>query len=172
MKSNKKNILIGALLVAVVAMSVGYAALAQQLTINGSANFADTKWDIKFSDIAVDTTQTAGATEVTTPTIVGTTASFDVKLEYPGSKAVYKIKVQNAGTIDAVLKSITGVDEANTTAPSEIKYTVEGIAENDALNASEEKEFTVTVEWVDGNTIPADTTSKTATIYLNYEQAK
>lgn len=172
MKSNKKNILIGALLVAVVAMSVGYAALAQQLTINGSANFSDTKWDIKFSSIELDTTKTVGATEAVTPTIVGTTASFDVKLQYPGSKAVYKIKVQNGGTIDAVLKSISGLDEANSTEPAAIKYTVEGISENDALVASDEKEFTVTVEWLDSDSIPTDNTSKTATIYLNYEQAK
>lgn len=172
MKSNKKNILIGALLVAVVAMSVGYAALAQQLTINGSASFQDATWNIAFKEITADATKTEGATEVTEPTIVGTSASFDVKLAYPGAKATYTIKVKNEGSINAVLEDITGVDEANNAEPTAIKYTVEGIAANDTLNSGTEKEFTVTVEWLDSDSIPSTTTSKTATIYLNYVQAK
>lgn len=172
METNKKNILIGALLVAIVAMSVGYAAIAQQLTVNGSANFSDAKWNIAFSEIALDSAASEGATEVTKANIVGTTASFDVKLEYPGAYATYKITVKNAGTINAVLKSIAGVEEANATQPTGIVYTVEGVAANDTLNATQSKEFTVKVEWLDTDKIPADTTTKTATIYLNYEQAK
>lgn len=172
MNSNKKNILIGALLVAIIAMSIGYAAMAQQLTINGSANFSDASWSINFTDITLDAAATKGATQVSAPAIVGTTASFDVKLAYPGAKAVYTVEVENAGSIDAVLKTITGVTEANAAAPTEIKYTVSGIAENDTLAASAKKQFTVTVEWLDTNKIASTTTSKTATIYLNYEQAK
>lgn len=168
---NKKNILIGALLVVVVAMSVGYAAMAQQLTINGSANFEDVQWKIAFKKIVLDSANTEGATEESEPTIVGTTASFDVKLAYPGAKATYKIKVKNEGTINAYLKDITGVDEANSAAPTDIKYTVTGISVNDTLNTTVEKEFTVTVEWLDTDSISTNT-SKTATIYLNYEQAK
>lgn len=167
----KKNILIGALLVVVVAMSVGYAAMAQQLTINGSANFEDVQWKIAFKEITLDTDNTEGATEENAPTIVGTTASFDVKLAYPGAKATYKIKVKNEGTINAYLQDISGVEEANSTVPTDIKYTVKGISVNDTLNTTEEKEFTVVVEWLDSDSISADT-SKTATIYLNYVQAK
>lgn len=76
------------------------------------------------------------------------------------------------GNINAVLKDITGVEEANSAEPTVIQYKVEGIAANDALNANTEKEFTVTVEWIDSDSIPETNTSKTATIYLNYEQAK
>lgn len=172
MNSSKKNILIGALLVAIIAMSIGYAAMAQQLTISGSANFSDASWSINFTTITLDATKTKGATEVSAPSIVGTTASFDVKLAYPGAKAVYNIEVENAGSIDAVLKTISGVTEANSAEPTGIKYTVDGIAANDTLDASQKKQFTVTVEWLDTDTIPTTNTSKTATIYLNYEQAK
>lgn len=166
---NKKNILIVALLIAVAAMAVGYAAMSQQLTVNGSANFEDVSWKISFVDIEL--TNAIGATEVSEPSVIGTAASFDVKLEYPGAKATYKIKVKNEGTINAYLGSISGVEEANAALPTEIKYTVTGIAVNDTLNATAEKEFTVTVEWVDSDSIPTDN-SKTATIYLNYLQAK
>lgn len=172
MKS-KKNLLIGGLLIAIVAMSIGYAALAQQLTITAKSDLTDASWKIQFEDITLDTTASKGATEVTAPSASGTAASFDVKLAYPGAKAVYKIKVKNAGTIDAYLKSIAGVSEANSADPTVIKYTVTGVSEMDDLDASAEAEAIVTVEWVSSetDTIPTGTVSKTATIYLNYEQA-
>lgn len=170
---NKKNILIGGLLIAIVAMSIGYAALAQQLTITAKSDLSDASWKIQFETITLDTTSSKGAAEVTTPTASGTAATFDVKLAYPGAKAVYKIKIKNAGNIDAYLKGITGVTEANEADPTVIQYTVTGVSEMDALNANAEAEAIVTVEWVSSetDTIPTGTTSKTATIYLNYEQA-
>ena len=45
MESKHKNALIGALLAVVFVMAVGYAAFAQQLTINGSAEI-NSSWDI------------------------------------------------------------------------------------------------------------------------------
>lgn len=170
---NHKNILIGGLLIAIVAMSIGYAALAQQLTITAKSDLTDASWKIQFEEITLDTTASKGATEATAPTASGTAASFDVKLAYPGAKAVYKIKIKNAGTIDAYLKSIAGVTEANAADPTAVQYTVTGVEAMDELDASAEDEAIVTVEWVSSetDTVPTGTTSKTATIYLNYEQA-
>lgn len=169
---NHKNILIGGLLIAIVAMSIGYAALAQQLTITAKSDLSDASWKVQFEEITLDASS-KGATEVTEPTASGTAASFDVKLAYPGAKAVYKIKIKNAGTIDAYLKSIAGVTEANAADPTVIQYTVTGVEAMDELNANAEAEATVTVEWVSSetDTVPTGTASKTATIYLNYEQA-
>ena len=171
---SKKNILIGGLLIAIVAMSIGYAALAQQLTLTAKASVGDASWDVGFTNITLDSTKTAGATEVTAPAATGTAASFDVKLGYPGAKATYNVTIKNSGTIDAVLKSITGVTEANALAPADIQYTVTGVAANDALNAGATSTAVVTVEWVKSatsQTVPTGTTAKTATIYLDYEQA-
>ena len=47
---NKKNVLLGVLIVGVLAMTVAFAALATNLTINGTANIAATKWNIRFED--------------------------------------------------------------------------------------------------------------------------
>ena len=52
MKQNKKkNFVIIALFVAIVAMGVGYAALTQVLTINGTASVGDAKWQVEITDI-------------------------------------------------------------------------------------------------------------------------
>lgn len=166
--SKTKNIIIGGLLVAIVAMSIGYAALAQELTINGTATI-DAEWDIHFNSITLDTDESVGVTENATPSASGTSATFNVELAYPGAVAHYDIVVENGGSIDATLSSISGVDTANNTEPTEIKYTVTNIAAGDDLTAGQSTTFRVTVEWLDSDTIPT-TTSKTATITLNYAQ--
>jgi len=56
MESKHKNALIGALLAVVFVMAVGYAAFAQQLTINGTAEITS-NWDVHF-DIANDAQKT------------------------------------------------------------------------------------------------------------------
>lgn len=164
-----KNIIIGALLVAIVAMSVGYAALAQQLTINGTANIKGS-WGVEFTKI--DEGTLTGATTVGVPSFTATSATFEVDLAYPGATATYDITIENKGNIDATLDSISGVDAANSNAPTEIQYTITGVAKNDTLAAGATTTAHVTVTWVssdEGDTIPEETT-KTATITLNYVQ--
>lgn len=168
--SKTKNVIIGGLLIAIVAMSVGYAALAQQLTINGTANI-NASWNIAFTKIVEGTL--TGATTKDTPTISGTSATFEVDLAYPGATATYDITVENKGSIDATLQSISGLDATNSSEPTQIQYEITGITAGEDLNSTETTTFHVTVKWVasDDNTdvIPT-TTSKTATITLNYVQ--
>ena len=165
----KKNVIIGTLLAAIVLMSVGYAALAQVLTINGTANI-NAEWDVEITGITEGTLTGATTKTVTSDT---TSATFEVDLAYPGATATYEVDIENKGTIDAILESITGVDAANAALPSEVQYTVTNVAAGDTLNASATAKAIVTVTWVKSaeNTdkIPT-TTSKTATINLNYVQ--
>ncbi len=168
MSDKKKNYLIVALFIAIVAMSIGYAALAQVLTINGTANI-DAKWDISITDIQV--LNQVGATDKQLPTHTNTTATFNVDLAYPGSSSTYLITVENKGTINAKLSEITGIDDANSANPTKIQYSVKKSDLNDELNVGESKTFEIKVEWLssdeDKNIISE---SKTATIGLNYIQ--
>ena len=168
MSDKKKNYLIVALFIAIVAMSIGYAALAQVLTINGTANI-DAKWDISITDIEV--LIQVGATDKQLPTHTNTTATFNVDLAYPGSSSTYLITVENKGTINAKLSEITGIDDANSANPTKIQYSVKKSDLNDELNVGESKTFEIKVEWLssdeDKNIISE---SKTATIGLNYIQ--
>ncbi|MBO5138870.1 MAG: hypothetical protein J6B89_04475 [Bacilli bacterium] len=168
MTDKKRNILIVALFVAIVAMSVGYAALAQVLNINGTANIA-AKWNVEITDIQVK--QQVGATDRVTPSYTSKTATFDVNLAYPGASSTYLVTVKNSGTINAKLSEITGVDAANLMDPTAVQYTVVKSDENDELNVGESKTFEVRVEWLstdDGTNITAS--NKTAEINFNYVQ--
>lgn len=165
----KKNFVIGTLLVAIVLMSVGYAALAQVLTINGTANI-DASWDVEITGITEGSLKGA-----TTKTITSnaTSATFNVDLAYPGATASYEVAIENKGSIDAVLESISGVDAVNAALPTEVQYTITGVKTGDELASGATTKAIVTVTWVskadNSDTIPT-TTSKTATINLNYVQ--
>ncbi len=165
----KKNFIIGTLLAAIVLMSVGYAALAQVLTINGTANI-DANWDVEITGITEGTLKGATTKNITSN---ASSATFDVDLAYPGATATYEVDIENKGTINATLESITGVDAANNALPTEVKYTVTGVSEGDSLDSKATAKAIVTVTWVksasNDDTVPT-TTSKTATINLNYVQ--
>lgn len=169
---NKNSVIISCLVVAIIAMSVGYAALAQQLTINGTAGTGNASWSIAFDSITKNASlSTAGATEESAPVVSGTSATFDVTLANPGSKMVYDVVVKNSGTIDATYVGLSGVDEANSALPTQIQYTVEKTDANVDLLSNSNDTYRITIEWpASSTTVNTTETSKTATIHFDYEQ--
>src|SRR5574344_1257953 len=111
-KRDQRNILIGVLLVAIVIMSVGYAAFATTLTINGTSKVTG-NWDVAITGITANelTTTADGGT----PTYTALTATFASELNQPGDSVEYTITIKNSGSIDAKLKevvpTITGTAE-------------------------------------------------------------
>lgn len=168
-KREKKNVLIGVLLAAVVLMSVGYAALASQLQINGTSKISS-NWDVKFTSMT-DGTAVGGATNKTAATFTSTTATFDVELVSPGDSMTYEIVVTNAGSLDATLESIEGLPTA--AEGDAIKYTVTGVSEGDTLSAGGGT-ATVTVKVEYNSSIKTQPTaeqlSKKLSVTLNYVQ--
>lgn len=186
-RKDKKTLIIISLVLSIISIAIGYASLAQNLNIIGTADISKAEWDVKITSIVLNSEDSVGITEAPdtptlenaagqTSTIEGTTARFSVDLAYPGAKAIYTVTVTNNGTIAAKLKSITDLTSKNAEDPAQIKFTITGPAPNTTVNASGTQVFTVTAEWVASNNaevpdeIP-EATSKTATITLNYEQA-
>lgn len=159
-----KNVLIGSLVLVILAMAVGYAALVQTLNINGTAQITS-NWSIAFSSIT-DGTAVGGATNNTSPQIVGTTASFDINLVSPGDSMTYNIIVSNTGTLDAVLDTIVVTDSGS----SAIIYTVTGVSQGTLLLAGSTNTVTVKAEYDSSVTSQPTTTSKTLSVTLNYVQ--
>ena len=118
MESKHKNALIGALLAVVFVMAVGYAAFAQQLTINGTANITS-NWDVHFNPAFTGTTQVDGVTPVyavtgklsdgttsasTAPTgsitydSTNTVATLSASLTQPGDSITFTLRPTNYST--------------------------------------------------------------------------
>ena len=193
-KKEKKNILIGALLVAIIAMAVGYAALAQQLTINGTAQVSST-WDVKFTSISTGTaSNSAGvastATNKTPPKITNTTATFDVEFQTPGDTMEYDIIVTNNGSLDAKLANVVatassadGSGDLQLTEANGINYeiTIDGRPYASAKNTvlagkpsdgpAKTSTIHVKVWWDAAATTVPENTIKKLTVTLEYVQA-
>lgn len=170
MRSKSKNLVLVVLLIAVTGMAVGYAALSQQLMINGTANIA-TQWDVHIKSIAASTNNAStGAIDAVSPSFTSTSATFNVNLAYPGASASYIITVENSGSISAILQEVTGLEGVNATEPTGIKYEINA-KKNDSLNAGDTKDYIVKVTWDASATQIPETKTKTATITLNYIQA-
>lgn len=107
-KKKNKNLIIILLVILLVAISVGYAAFSQTLTINGSVT-GTANWDVKFTAAEIDDALKTTISDHGTATVStdGTTITADVKLSYPGDGCLVKATVKNAGSLDAKLTSIT-----------------------------------------------------------------
>ena len=188
MESKHKNALIGALLAVVFVMAVGYAAFAQQLTINGSASITS-NWHVGF-----DTSKTEGVPGVVTPTTGanGTTAPsgtvsysgdqqaiISATLNQPGDKVVFTLTIENYGDINAKLNdpvvnlTSTGPDENGDpliTKEGNIIFTV--TKPNPAtIGSGATATMTVTAEFDSSAESVGDVTSSSITVTTLAEQA-
>lgn len=164
---NKRNYLLGGLFAAVVLMAVGYSALAQKLTINGTANITST-WNVAITSIT-EKGKTGTATVVGTPSFTANSATFAVDFKTPGDSVTFDIVVKNTGSLDAVLNALTITPTESAT--SGIKYTVTGVAKSDKLPATSGTDtVTVKAEWVGTDTTVPATKTKSLTVTLDYIQ--
>ena len=167
MDNKGRNIVIGALLAAIAIMAVGYAALSQSLTINGTASISST-WDVQIISISEGVPEN-GASNASTPTHDGTTATFSTNLTVPGSKMVYTITVRNNGTLNARLTDLTKTP--STPASTGIYYKVTGVTENTTTIApGATNTITVEVGWNASDTTMPTTKTVPLTVNLTYTQ--
>lgn len=107
--TNGKTIALVALVVSVLGLSIGFAAFSSTLTINSSATVTPDKASFKIA-FGAGTVNPTGKGEVTLTagtdglmTIAGITA----QLSKPGDTVTYTIPVNNTGSYDAYLKTVT-----------------------------------------------------------------
>lgn len=190
-----KVIAIVALLIAVVGLTVGYAAYSSTLNINGTANVDPASWKVNFGYKTGDSltgTTTGHATETTAPTLADTTISgFDVTLKAPGDSVTYNFLIKNSGTLNAELANFTmgtltcAPNEGGKISPEdatklcrELKYTLayadgSTITTSTTLNAGDSKELVLKLEWPSTSTLSVSDDVKVTigTTTFVYQQA-
>lgn len=106
MGEKTKNALIALLIVGLVSMSIAYAALSQQLTINSGAKVLNKSalWNVHFGT-PVAGTPVGEATVASGKGLVKandtTLSGLEVTLKAPGDSMSYTFDVTNSGTINA-----------------------------------------------------------------------
>ena len=145
-------------------MAIGYALLAQELTINGNASI-DSTWKVEITNITQKEIN-GGVTEKS-KSYTATTANFDIGFTQPGDYVVYDIEVTNSGTLDAVISNINVVTDNN---PA-IIYTTSGLKRGNKIAKNGEKKYlTVKIEYDSNITSQPQNNDNDITIQMDYQQ--
>lgn len=193
MNNKIQNIVLGVLAVGLIGITVAYASLSQNLTINGTAKVAAATWDVHFEGMNAGTA-TGYATLPTTGKLAasGTSVSGNIgTLKAPGDTITYTFNVKNAGSINAKISSITapkltcapvasgGSQTVANNVCANLRYTIEytsespkTIAVGNTLTAGASKNITLKiVNSSDATTLASEDIAVTASpMIINYVQ--
>lgn len=173
----KKFYLIVFLILLVIGVLVGYAALTTKLSIDGILNVSKTSWKVNFDEIEVK----EGSVEASTPAYVvnDTTVSFSAKLFDPADFYEFTVDVKNTGTLDATLENISITPNLENL---DINYLTIDVTYDDdtpieigdSLNKNTTKTIKVSMKYVDGLTeieYPDEDQIYQVKVQLNYVQS-
>ena len=170
-----KMLSLSAVIVAVLGLTVAFAALSTTLNIKGSAYLDAAKWGIKFENLSepvkVGTATTTGTAKIEESKSAEIT-EINVGLSTPGDKVTYTVDLVNKGTINA---KIDNIEKTVLTSEQQryltFKVTDQNgyeIKQGDILSAGETKKLTITIEFIKDLT-KEDLPKQTSTISLSYK---
>lgn len=165
----KKNILIIALVAVILLMATAFAVLSQQLNITGNTTLQSSTWQVEITGITV--ASKSGSAVSSGETFTLTSASFNTELSLLGDSVTYNVTVENKGTIDATLQSVTSNIADLVAAQEYIKYTLTGATVDSTLAAGATTTVGVVVTYdANATSVPAAPINQSLNITLNYVQ--
>lgn len=175
-KGNKSFVVI-AILLLVVGISIGYAALSATLNITGNTTIGKATWDVHFENL----NETAGSVTAVTPAAIDagkTNITYAVTLTQPGDFYEFTVDFKNGGTIPAKVAATPTLAGLSEDQKAYINYTAtysDGtpVQANDALDAAATKTIKVRVEYrsdITSDVLPAEGTSAELTFAMNFIQ--
>ena len=169
-----KWLVIVSLIVAVLGLTIAFAALSETLTINGTATLDAAKWGIKFNNLTSGTKigDAIVNNEATIADDKVTIENIDVTLKTPGDSVTYKVNLVNEGTINAEISNIK-VPELTEEQKRYIEFKVtydtgEEVTQGDILNSGATKNLTIKIEFKKDITA-SDLPSNAQQINLSYK---
>lgn len=172
MNKKSKNALLLVVIIAIIGIAVGYAALSQELVLNGTATVkGSSDWDVHF---VTETADVKSQDKVTNPVINidggELTGTFSAEFE-PGGYVEYTVQVENDGTIPAMKSGDPTVSiEGDTGNYIECKVTDVSTNNGSLVKDSGVHEYTVLVTCDDMTQLPEEAVSATVKVTFNYVQ--
>ena len=161
----------------VCSVGLGYAAISTTLSIDGSAQFKDARWNVYFDNLNV----TTGSITATTPASITntTTVSFGAKLENPGDFYEFTVDVVNGGNMNAMIDSFNILPELSAAQQNYLSYTVTysdgvALASKQKLDAGDTETLKVRFEYLenaDASLYPTEDDNLTIAFDVTYVQA-
>ena len=182
-KNQRRQMMKLLLFILLVSISMGYALLRTNLTINGTSKIKGNTWDIHFENLNV----TDGSVELSTDDVAAaigsntTEVSYTVTLNTPGDFYEFTVDAVNAGSIDGMVESVTSKlnDTVITTLPAYLDYSVSysdgvEILPNQYLKAGETETYKVRIEFkkdISSSDLPTSVQTLTLDFGVAYIQA-
>ena len=109
-KKVRSNNVLAALIILLLGISIGYAALTTTLVINGESTIKKAVWDIHFTNVktqdgSVSVNIANGEKIAYIPNTDETKVEYKVVLKKPGDFYEFTVDVVNSGTLDAKISS-------------------------------------------------------------------
>ena len=184
-KYKKKNIKI-VLLLLILCITIGYAALTSNLNIVGTSNINNASWDVHWNNVQITNGSVTGTNVTTAAHILtgNTEVEYSITLGTPGDFYEFTVDAVNAGSIDAMIGSFSNkVYQSNGTTertiPDYLTYSVTysdgvSLAANHLLSANTTETYKVRVEFktdINANQLPSSADTLVFKFNVNYIQA-
>ncbi len=183
---NNKKTIYGIIFILICLVGIGYAALVSNITITGTAAIKSATFDVHFENItltngSVEINITAGDSAATIEPTNRTRIDYSVTLEEPGDFYEFTVDVVNAGSMDAMVNTITSKMNnvvINNNLPNYLEYNVtyeDGVAiePNHELNATQVETYKVRVAYrtdIDPSDLPTTASTLNFSFSVNYIQ--
>jgi hypothetical protein len=167
-------IAIVALIVAVVGLSVAFAVVTRNLTINGVAEIQGPEWDIRFT---TQSSLASGGASISSAKVDDRTISYHVVFDAPNQSAGINFQMANNSTVNAEIAAITtvGLNDYNA---KHINYSLKyldnsNVAVGDVLAAGTTRNAKIHLDYLATSAeFLADAGSQVAmTVTIQYAQA-
>jgi len=173
------------LLLLVVGISIGYAALTTTLIINGESTIKKATWDIHFANVdvktgsvAIDTTQGEKAASIIDTG--ATTIEYTIKLAKPGDFYEFTVDAVNGGNLDAAISAVPEITNISSYS-AYLRYSViwddtkQAPAKNDTILGGQSRPVRVRVEYrsdISDTQLPGTDQTLELKFSMNFIQAK
>ena len=113
MRANRKKTIRTALLMMVLLLGIGFAALAANLKIDGTLNVSRTSWDVHFENVQVTEGSVTANPAPTSDDTTTTEMTYTINFTKPGDFFEFTTDIVNEGTIDAMIQDVSNNVYAN-----------------------------------------------------------
>lgn len=169
MKKKSKNLLVLIVLLAIIGIAVGYAALSQTLTLNGTATLKSGEWDVHFVENSAVVTQNSvsyGDAEISLDD--GNVSGTFTATMAPGETVIYEVDVINEGSIPATLAD-TGITVTGES--DNISCAVTGPVGDATISDGGTHHYTITLTCADMDSLPSSDEVASVTVTFPYVQS-
>ena len=167
------------LIIAVLGLTVAFATMSGQLTINGSGSVTPSEFDVHFENLK-PVNLVGEAQEINAPVISNDAVAINninISLKKPSDEAIYKVDIVNGGDIDAEIASIV-LPELTNDQKKLFSFTArydddKEITEGDVLPVGATEHVTISIMYrsdISKYDLPSEAQSLNISYKINYVQ--